>query len=215
MTPLANPPVRRVELAETPVGRWTHADFMRLAPEDQKAELINGTLIIMPPPSDIHERLQGWLFFVLMGFVQFFDLGEVRGSRTAVRVAPHQTYEPDILFVSRARTHIIAEREILEAPDLIIEILSSTSAEHDRGPKRENYARAGVRELWLIDPYGPAGTQFFQRQNDELVEVAPVGGVIHSIALSGFRLNTAWLWADESGRLANPVKVLAELGVRI
>lgn len=215
MTVLANPPVRRVELAETPVGRWTHADFMRLAPEDEKAELINGTLIVMPPPSDSHERLQGWLFFVLMGFVKFFGLGEVRGSRTAVRVAPHQTYEPDILFVGQARTHIIAEREVLEAPDLVIEILSSSSAENDRGPKRENYARAGVRELWLIDPYGPAGTQFFQRQTDELVEVAPVNGAIHSMALPGFRLDTNWLWPEAGGQLPNPVRILGDLGVRL
>jgi Uma2 family endonuclease len=206
--------VRRVELAETPVGRWTHTGFMRLAPEDEKAELINGMLIVMPLPSDIHERLQIFLLKVIGVFVDFFGLGEVRGSRTAVRIAPHQTYEPDILFVSQARAHLIAEHEILEAPDLVVEILSSSSAENDRGPKRESYARAGVRELWLIDPYGPAGTQFFQRQNDELVEVAPINGLIQSSALPGFRLDTRWLWPEPGGQLPNPVKILSELGVR-
>lgn len=215
MTLVANPPARRVELSEAPVGRWTHEDFMRLAPGEQKAELINGMLIVMPPPSDIHERLQGFLFFVLMGFAKFFGLGEVRGSRTAVRISPHQTYEPDILFVSQGRAGIIAENQILESPDLVVEILSSSTADYDRGVKREHYARAGVRELWLIDPYGPSGTQFFQQREDRLVEVAPVNSLIHSVALPGFKLNLNWLWPDEQGQLVNPITVLGELGVRL
>jgi Uma2 family endonuclease len=79
--------------------------------------------------------------------------------------------------------------------------------------KRENYDKAGVYELWLIDPYGPAGTQFYQRQADQLVEVVPVEGIIHSLALPGFTLKTAWLWPDENDELPNTVKVLKELGV--
>jgi hypothetical protein len=69
-----------------------------------------------------------------------------------------------------------------------------------------------VRELWLIDPYGPAGTQFFQRVQEALVEVAPIDGAIHSITLRGFKLQTAWLWPDASGSLPNPYQVLKDLG---
>jgi Uma2 family endonuclease len=95
----------------------------------------------------------------------------------------------------------------------VIGILSGSTAEYDRGVKRENYEKAGVRELWLIDPYGPAGTQFYQQQGDKLVEVAPVEGIIHSIALPNFQLRAAWLWPDEKGELPNSVAVLKELGV--
>jgi Uma2 family endonuclease len=213
MTALANPPIRRVEDMETSPPRWTHADFMRLAPEDQKAELINGALIVMPPPSDIHERLQGFLFAIIRLFTDHFRLGQVRGSRTAVRVSLNQTYEPDILFVSRERQHIITESEVLEAPDLVVEILSRSTAEYDRGVKRENYEKAGVRELWLIDPYGPAGTQFYQRQGERLIEVAPVDSIIHSVALPNFKLKINWLWPDEKDELPNTVVALKELGV--
>jgi Uma2 family endonuclease len=213
MTTLANPPIRRVEDMETSPPRWTHADFMRLAPEDQKAELIDGALIVMPPPLFAHERLQVFLVKVIGMFVDFFNLGEVLGSRTAVRVSLHQTYEPDILFVSRERRHIIAENEVLEAPDLVIEILSRSTAEYDRGVKRENYEKAGVRELWLIDPYGPAGTQFYQRQGERLIEVASVDGIIHSVALPNFKLKINWLWPNEKDELPNTVAVLKELGV--
>lgn len=213
MTTLINPPVRRVEMMESTPPRWTYHDFMRLAPEDQKAELIDGALIVMPPPNDIHENLQGLLFAVIRLFVDYFKLGSVRGSRTAVRIALNQVYEPDILFVSRERHYIITENEILEAPDLVIEILSRSTAERDRGIKRENYEKSGVREYWLIDPYGPAGTQFYQRQNDKFVEVAPIDGIINSVSLSNFKLKVTWLWPNEKDELPNSVDVLKELGV--
>lgn len=213
MTALANPPVRRVELAEPPIGRWTHADFMRLAPEDRKAELINGELIIMPTPSIAHENLQIFLLTILRLFAAAFNLGTVLGSRTAVRIALGQTYEPDILFVGKERQHIITELDVAEAPDLVIEILSASSAERDRGVKREQYELAGVRELWLIDPYGPAGTQFFQRQGARLIEVAPVKGIIYSTTLTGFQRKLDWLWAREGQDLPNPVDILRELKV--
>jgi Uma2 family endonuclease len=215
MTTIANPPVRRVEMMETSPPRWTYHDFMRLAPEDQKAELIDGALIVMPPPLFAHERLQIFLIKVIGMFVDFFNLGQVLGSRTAVRISLHQVYEPDILFVTNERRYIIAESEVLEAPDLVIEILSGSTAQYDRGVKRENYEKAGVRELWLIDPYGPAGTQFYQRQGDVFVEVAAANGILYSTVLPNFKLNTAWLWPDEQGNLPNPIAVLKELGVSI
>lgn len=63
MAELLNPLVRRVETMES--QRLTHADFMRLAPEDQKAELIEGEMIVMPPPFFVHERLQVFLVSVV------------------------------------------------------------------------------------------------------------------------------------------------------
>lgn len=209
MSFIVNPTVPR---AETMEPRLTHDDFMHLAPEDKKAELIDGEMIIMAPPFDEHERLQVFLMTVISFFVSRFNLGQVRGSRTPVYISETDTYEPDILFVSRRREHIITRRKLTEGPDLVVEILSAGTARYDRGIKLKNYAAAGVRELWLIDPYGPAGTQFFQRQGDELVEVAPVDGVIHSITLENFKLKMAWLWPDAGGRLPNPTEVLKELG---
>ena len=211
MTTIANPAIRRAELVE----RLTHDDFMRLAPEDRKAELIDGEMIMPMPPFDAHERLQVFLMTVISIFVSHFDLGQVRGSRSAVYISEDQTYEPDILFVHKDRAHIITQAKLVAAPDLVVEILSASTAKYDRGSKLKNYAKAGVRELWLIDPYGSAGTQFYQRQGDELVEVASIDGIIHSVALPGFKLEVAWLWPDESDQLPSPILVLKKLGVKI
>lgn len=185
----------RVEVSE----RMTSEEFLRWAPDEKKAELIDGVIVVAPPPSDIHERLQIFLLRLLGEFIERFNLGELRGSRTAVVLADDQTYEPDLLFVARKRRQIISDRGVFGPPDLVVEILSASTVSYDRGAKFRSYERAGVRELWLIDPYGPAGTEFYQRQGDVFTPIMPdASGLVYSSTLPGFKLNTAWLWPAEA-----------------
>jgi len=184
----------RVEVSE----RITAEEFFLYAPEEQKSELIDGVMIVSPPPLDVHERLQIFLIRLLGDFVETFNLGEVRGSRTAVMLENEQVYEPDILFVAKERVGIIEERGVFGPPDLVIEILSASTTAYDRGTKFRAYQRAGVKELWLIDPYGPAGTEFYQHDGQNFKPIMPdEKGILHAAALPGFKLNTHWLWPAE------------------
>ena len=81
------------------------------------------------------------------------------------------------------------------APDLVIEILSAGTARYDRGEKFDAYERAGMRELWLIDPYGPAGTEFFSLEGDRFQPFMPdEDGILNSIAVDEFWIDMNWLW---------------------
>jgi Uma2 family endonuclease len=184
----------RVEVAE----RMTAAEFWEEAPEDRKAELINGVIVMAPPALDIHEKLQLFLLTLIRTYVEEHDVGEVRGSRSGVELAPDQVYESDLLFVSRDRLGIIQRHGLVGAPDLVIEILSASTAAYDRGDKLRTYERSGVRELWLIDPYGPAGTEFYQLVDDRYRPVVPDSqGILRSIAIPGFWVDATWLWPQE------------------
>jgi Uma2 family endonuclease len=184
----------RVEVAE----RMSNDEFLRYTPEAQKAELIDGVMIIQAPPIDTHERLRGFLLSLLGMFIEQRDLGEIRGSRTPVILAEGQVFEPDILFVARERSGLIKERGVFGAPDLVIEILSASTAPYDRDPKLRAYELAAVPEVWLIDPHGPLGTEFFQRQAGRLEPVMPdAQGVVRSVGLPSFALQVAWLWPAE------------------
>lgn len=79
----------------------------------------------------------GRLFFAPIG-VEFPDTDE--------------GVQPDILFVSTERLSIVTEDWIRGAPDLVIEILSPSTARRDRTVKRHLYERQGVAEYWIVDP---------------------------------------------------------------
>jgi Uma2 family endonuclease len=184
----------RVEVAE----RMTAAEFWDLAPDDRKAELINGVMVMAPAPLDIHEKLQLFLLTLIRTYVEERDLGEVRGSRTGVELATDEVYQPDVLFVARDRLDIIERKGLIGAPDFVIEILSASTAAYDRGDKLRTYERAGVRELWLIDPYGPVGTEFYHLVEQRYTPVLPgAENILRSAALPGFWIDVAWLWPAE------------------
>lgn len=189
------------ETAEAEIlGRMTAEEYFARAleaPRDaRKAELIDGALILFPSPLDIHERLHGFLFHLIREYVDRFDLGEVRGSRSAVKLVDDQIYQPDILFVSRDRVSVFERQGIFGAPDLVVEILSASTARYDRGPKLRAYERTGVGEVWLVDPTGPARTEILQRYGLRLQPMTPEDGAVPSIALPGFRLCLEWLWPE-------------------
>jgi Uma2 family endonuclease len=198
-----------------PGDRMTVAEFFEYAPEDRKAELINGVLVMPSPALLSHESLQGFLLAVLRIFVRRRGLGVVLGSRTALDMGiEYQAYEPDILFVGRDRQHIVQEHGIMGAPDFIVEILSRGAKSIDRGIKRQVYQEAGVGELWLPDPAGQKTSRFYQRPapGASMTEVKFEHGVLRSSVIPGFYVRDTWLWPSDDQR-PDELTVLRELGV--
>lgn len=205
---IATPTLSRIEERD----RLTEAQFMDLAPEKPKAELIDGVMIMSSPATVKRETAQGFLFTILKVFVESKKLGVVLGPNAPVHLAPSQIFSPDVMFISNARLSMVNEKEVHGAPDFVAEFLSASTARYDRGRKREVYEEAGVRELWLIDPYGPVGCRFYQRRDERFVEVDALGGVINSVAVPGFFLKLNWLWPEDDSGPVSSLDALRELG---
>jgi len=140
--------------------KFTYEDYKSLpASETKRYELLGGELVLVPSPSEYHQRILRNLAFLLWRFVKERGLGWVYFAPLDVVLGEgedREVVQPDIIFISRERTGIIAEEEIRGAPDLVIEIISPGTADRDRHYKKTLYARHGVAEYWLVDPEAKA-----------------------------------------------------------
>ena len=130
-------------------ARQTLADYEAF-PEKTKADFIEGELVMAPSSTPWHERL-------VVRFVQRLadTLGpgwddRVLGSHFEIRVLG-EAAQPDISVLPEG-TKATGPDWKPPLPVLVAEILSPSTARHDRGPKLRFYRRAQVREAWLLDP---------------------------------------------------------------
>lgn len=124
----------------------------RATPDGSRYQLVEGDLIISPSPHRFHQRIV-WNLSQLFGrYIAVHPLGEVFLAPFDVYLSEHDILQPDVLFVAAVNLGILAEDGIHGAPDLVIEVLSPATAQLDKKTKRRVYARAGVKEMWLIDP---------------------------------------------------------------
>ncbi len=136
--------------------RWTYEEYARL-PQPKEAwgtrfEVIDGEPYVTPGPSRRHQRVFLDLVTLLHAFVRSNGLGEVFASPFDVLFGEGDYVEPDIMFVRSGREEIVTERGIEGPPDLLVEVLSPSTAARDLGIKLDRYRLFGVGEYWVIDP---------------------------------------------------------------
>jgi Uma2 family endonuclease len=129
---------------------FTYEDYLVL-PEDRRYEIIDGDLFRTPTPGPPHQRVVGNLYLHLCRYVEDNELGEVLMAPCDVLLSPTDVVQPDLLYVTAARSAIVSEKFISAAPDLVVEVLSPSTEDRDRTLKTKLYARFGVRELWIAD----------------------------------------------------------------
>ncbi len=171
-------------------NKFTYEDYKN-APEDKRYELLGGELIIVPSPSMFHQSSSKKLLRKLL-IVEDLGLGAVFHAPTDVVFTGTDTVQPDLIFISNERAHIITEDNVRGAPDLVIEILSPSTAGRDRHFKRTLYERYGVKEYWMVDPDAKNITVLLLGENGfQLFGIYGEGQTLTSPALLGFSLNIA------------------------
>ena len=131
---------------------YTIADIYAL-PDGERAELINGQIYYMAPPSRKHQDLSMELSGTIREYIRSH-----KGS-CKVYAAPFAVYldetsdtyvEPDISVICDKNK--LDDRGCKGAPDWIIEIVSPSSKQLDYLVKLLKYQATGVREYWIVDP---------------------------------------------------------------
>lgn len=144
---------------------FTTQDILNL-PEGERAELLDGALYMMAPPSSTHQIL-------VMGLsAAFFNYIQKKGGPCKVLPAPFAVFikkddsnyvEPDVSVI--CNTDLISDRGCEGAPDLVIEVVSPSSRRMDYTLKNALYSSAGVREYWIVDPEKMRTTVYYYEQD--------------------------------------------------
>lgn len=128
-------------------------DDLYSLPDGKRAELIDGQIYYMAPPTRRHQRITGELFAVIREYLN------ANNGSCEVDIAPFAVFlneddmnyvEPDISVICDSNK--LTDKGCSGAPDWIIEVVSSGSRRMDYFTKLFKYRTAGVREYWIVDP---------------------------------------------------------------
>jgi Uma2 family endonuclease len=176
----------------------SYEDYLLWSTEDKHAEWVDGEVIIHMPPTEIHQALLVFLVRLLGTFLSWRGLGKLMVAPFEMKLSPRgPSRQPDLLFVSVEHLDRLTPQRLDGPADLVVEIVSTDSVRRDRFDKLHEYARAGVREYWVLDPRpGKLRADFLQLDaTGEYALVATEDDERYASAvLPGLWLRPAWLW---------------------
>jgi len=164
-------------------------EFYNTITEDDKAEFINGEVIMHSPVKLEHLECGRLLMNLLLNYTLRFELGEVYQEKMMVQLS-RNSYEPDIAFFTKEKAQKFAPGQMLfPAPDFIAEIISPSTEKNDRGVKFDDYALHNVAEYWIIDPATKSLEQYLLTGNDYTLEFKGKDGKVTSSILKNFSID--------------------------
>ena len=133
-------------------GEYTLEDYYQI-PDDQRVELIDGTIFVMEAPTNIHQLLIVQILNAFLSLITEHSMDcipFVAPSDVQLQCDNKTMLEPDV-FIVCDRDKIL-KSHTYGAPDLVVEVLSPSTRKKDMTIKLEAYSRAGVKEYWIVDP---------------------------------------------------------------
>jgi Uma2 family endonuclease len=175
----------------------TEEMFDELVDADSKAELIDGVMVVHSPATMRHDDVSDFFRTLARLFVKRRKLGTVLGPDSRIRLRPGRRFGPDIYFLKKGRLpRGRLPKEFNGVPELIGEVLSPSNRHHDLETKRPADHKAGVEEIWLIDP-DREKVMVDRRRGKRYTTTTHTAGRIESKVIPGFWIDASWLWQDE------------------
>jgi Uma2 family endonuclease len=130
----------------------TKEDYRMLPESGPRYQLIEGELYMSPAPNRYPQVISRNIGFMLLKYLEANPRGEVYHAPFDVYLSEHDVFQPDIVFIARENFKVLTDAGVEGTPDFAVEILSPRTAYLDKKSKLRVYARAGLKELWIIDP---------------------------------------------------------------
>lgn len=169
--------------------KLTYQDYLKFD-DDKRYELVNGELFEMSPsPTPEYQRISREIEYLIIKFLKENNIGEVFDAPLDIVFDEETVLQPDLIYVSQNNLNIIKDR-IYGIPDLVVEIVSSSSINYDNRIKFELYEKYKVKEYWIVDPKYKM-IEIFTLENDKYNSYCSVieEGEIASKIIEGFKFN--------------------------
>ena len=114
----------------------------------RRREIIDGKVVMMSPARISHQQVSGNIYHFFRNYLQGKPC-RVFPDGTMVYLSEKNQFSPDCLIVCDPDK--IGETKIMGPPDLVVEILSPSTANNDRIYKKKIYEKYGVREYWIVN----------------------------------------------------------------
>lgn len=120
----------------------------------RKREVIDGVVYMMSPrPRYEHVTVSGNIFFIFRQYLKGKTC-RVFPDGLDLFLDEKNQFVPDVMIVCDKNK--IKHNGVHGAPDLVVEVLSKTTAQNDKTKKKDAYERVGVKEYWLVDTWSKA-----------------------------------------------------------
>lgn len=131
-------------------GTWTEEEYLALD-TNHLIEFSEGYLEFLPMPTQSHQFIVFFLYRLLWAFVTERQLGVALAAPMRMRIEPGKYREPGMLFMAAEHAYLRGE-QYWSGADLVTEVVSPVDPDRDYIKKRQDYARVGVPEYWIVDP---------------------------------------------------------------
>jgi Uma2 family endonuclease len=160
-------------------------EYLSLQDDGFRYELIDGVVVMSPSPTPEHQDIRGEIEYQLRDFIEEHQSGLVL-SEVDLRLSPNLVYRPDLIFLKGRYDEALQLVDF--PPDMVLEVLSPSSAAMDQRTKLADYERFGIAEYWIVDPYS-ASMKFLRLLRGRYIEVQPTGERYVGEAVPGFTLD--------------------------
>ncbi|MGH9448436.1 MAG: Uma2 family endonuclease [Terriglobia bacterium] len=171
--------------------RLTYQDLTAIPDDGKRHEIINGEHLVTAAPLKRHQLAVQNLSFALDSFVRAAHLGRVFGCPVDVVLSDYDVVEPDVIVVLKGRLSQHNERNFQGAPDIVVEVLSQSTAMRDRGDKLKLYAKHGVEEYWIVDADAQSIDAYCFHKDDPGPRTLRPADALTSCLLPGFEIRVA------------------------
>lgn len=141
-------------MSQTAERLLTFEEFNQL-PGEGRYELVNGRLEELVSPRPRHGWTGGRIFSLLDEYLAEHEPSAFWGIELDIPTIPFYGRRPDFAYFSTtdAATHVdLDQNRITGIPTLVVEVLSEDDEDRDLKTKRREYAEAGIRHYWILDP---------------------------------------------------------------